>query len=290
MRGRSTWLEVVPVLLLSGTSLLLTLNTVVASGLENLYRIKDSARTHRVSSTNPDPTSNYDFIRLKAGEKATICDIKGPGLITHIWFTYRVGDDKYANRNLVLRAWWDGEETPSVEVPIGDFFASGNGAYADVDSEPVQVAAEGRALNCFWPMPFAKRARWEVENQGPGFVDSFYYYFDYEELDEPPRPLATFHCQYHQEYPLVEGVDYLFADIRGRGQYVGTVLSWWSIEDGWPGEGDDRFYIDGEEAPSITGTGTEDYFNSAWGFRVVNRGSYGVTVWDGTEEGFRCTA
>ena len=113
----------------------------------------------------------------------------------------------------VLRMWWDGEETPSVEVPIGDFFAAGNGAFADVDSEPVQVGAEGHALNCYWPMHFGKSARIEVENQGPGFVDSFYYYVDYEDLKEAPKPLATFHCQYRQAYPVVDGQDYIFAEI-----------------------------------------------------------------------------
>jgi hypothetical protein len=139
-------------------------------------------------------------------------------------------------------------------------------------------------------MPFGRNARIEVENQGPGFVDSFYFYVDYEALEEAPRPLATFHCQYRQAYPVVDGEDYVFAEIVGRGQYVGTVLSWWSIEEGWPGEGDDRFYIDGEEQASIQGTGTEDYFSSSWGFREVHRGNYGVSVWDGAEEGCRCTA
>jgi len=277
-------------LLLPGTGLLLGLNAAAVASLDEAWRVRDDRHTRRVSSVNPDPNSNWDFIGLKAGEKATICDVEGPGLITHLWFTYRVRDDVYANRNVVLRMWWDGEETPSVECPIGDFFAVGNGAYADVDSEPVQVAADGRALNCYWPMPFGKRARIEVENQGPGFVDSFYYYVDYEELKEAPKPLATFHCQYRQEYPVVDGRDYVFAEIEGRGQYVGTVLSWWAIEEGWPGEGDDRFYIDGEKQASIQGTGTEDYFSSSWGFRVVHRGDYGVSIWDGADEGCRATA
>ena len=277
-------------LLLPGTGLLLSLNTAATASLEDVWRIRDDRHTRRMSSVNPDPNSNWDFIGLKAGEKATICDVEGPGIITHLWFTYRVRDDVYANRNVVLRMWWDDEEAPSVECPIGDFFAVGNGAYADVDSEPVQVAADGRALNCYWPMPFGKRARIEVENQGPGFVDSFYYYVDYEGLKEAPKPLATFHCQYRQEYPVVDGQDYVFAEIEGKGQYVGTVLSWWAIEDGWPGEGDDRFYIDGEKTASIQGTGTEDYFSTSWGFRVVHRGNYGVSLWDGADEGCRATA
>lgn len=278
------------VILFSGTSILIPLQAALTTALDDAWQFKEGRRTRRASSTNPDPNSNWDFIQLRAGENATICDLKGPGIIRHVWFTYRVRDDLYANRNIVLSMWWDDEEMPSVECPIGDFFAVGNGACADVDSEPVQVAAEGRALNCYWPMPFARRARIEVENQGTGFVDSFYYYVDYEELKEAPKPLATFHCQYRQAYPVIDGEDYIFAEIEGRGQYVGTVLSWWSVEEGWPGEGDDRFYIDGESVASIQGTGTEDYFGSSWGFRVVNRGSYGVSVWDGAGEGCRCTA
>jgi len=273
---------------LSSAGLLMSLNGAVAQDLGDLHEVKD-ARTRRASSVNPDLASNYDFIRLKSGDSATICDIEGPGLMTHIWFTLRT-DDNYANRNVVLRAWWDDEDTPSIEVPIGDFFAQGNGAYADVDSRPVQVAANGRALNCFWPMPFGKRAKWTVANEGPGYVDSFYFYCDYETLPKAPKPLATFHCQYRQEYPVVDGRDYVFADIVGRGQYVGSVLSWWSIEEGWPGEGDDRFYVDGEDEASIQGTGTEDYFSSSWGFREVTRGDFGVTTWDGTKPGDRATA
>jgi len=275
-------------LTLSGTGLLLSINSALAQDLGDLHIVKD-ARTRRVSSANPDVTSNFDFIRLRSGDTATICDVEGPGLITHIWFTYRT-DDNYANRNVVLRAWWDDEETPSIEAPIGDFFGTGNGTYADIDSRPVQVAAGGRALNCFWPMPFGKRAKFTVSNEGPGYVDSFYFYLDYEQLAKASRPLATFHCQYRQEHPVVDGRDYVFAEIKGKGQYVGSVLSWWSVEEGWPGEGDDRFYIDGEEQPSLVGTGTEDYFSSSWGFREVSRGDYGVTVWDGTEPGSRCTA
>ena len=273
---------------LSGLASSLSVSSALAANLGDVWQLKEG-RTRRVSSVNSDPNSNFDFLRLKAGDTAEVCNIEGPGVITHIWITIRADDVNY-NRHLILRVWWDDEETPSIEVPIGDFFAAGNAARADVDSTPIQVSADGKALNSFWPMPFRKRARVTVENQSAGLVDSFYYTIDYEERETLPKPLATFHGQYRQSYPVVDGQDYVFAEIEGRGQYVGTVLSWWSCEEGWPGEGDDRFYIDGEEQASIQGTGTEDYFSSAWGFRVVHRADHGVTVWDGTEEGSRCTA
>lgn len=273
---------------LSGITSSLSVGAAVAANLGDVWQLQDR-RTRRVSSVNPDPNSNFDFLRLKAGETAELCDIEGPGVITHLWFTIRADDISY-NRHLILRVWWDDEETPSIEVPIGDFFAAGNAARADVDSTPVQVSSDGRALNSFWPLPFRKRARITIENQSAGLVDSFYYYIDYEEREALPEPLATFHAQYRQAYPVVDGEDYVFAEIEGRGQYVGTILSWWSVEEGWPGEGDDRFYIDGEEKASIQGTGTEDYFSSAWGFRLVNRADHGVTVWDGRGEGSTCTA
>jgi hypothetical protein len=161
---------------------------------------------------------------------------------------------------------------------------------ANVDSLAVQTSSEGRALNCFWPMPFGRRARLTVENQSSGRIGALYYYIDYDNVPRLPRPLAKFHAQYRQAYPVVEGEDYVFAEIEGRGHYVGTVLSWWDVEPGWPGEGDDRFYVDGEPVASIRGTGTEDYFSDAWGFRQFTELEHGVTVWDGRAEGSRCTA
>ncbi len=258
-----------------------------AQSLGGLWRLGEG-RSRRVSSSNLDPKSNYDFLTLKPGDTAELADIEGPGIIRHIWFTIDA-EDKNRSRHLILRAWWDGEETPSVEVPLGDFFAVGNGMKAVVDSLAVQTSSEGRALNCFWPMPFARRARLTVENQSAGNVGALYYYIDYESVPRLPRPYTTFHVQYRQAYPVVEGEDYVFAEIRGRGHYVGTVLSWWACEEGWPGEGDDRFYVDGEEVASIQGTGTEDYFSDAWGFRPFTELEHGVTVWEGTNEGSRCS-
>lgn len=261
---------------------------VRAQSLSGLWRLQEG-RSRRASSVNPDPNSNRDCLTLQPGETAQLADLEGPGIIRHIWFTIDA-EDYYYPRHLILRAWWDNEATPSVEVPLGDFFAAGHGLRATVDSLAVQVSSEGRALNCFWPMPFRRRARLSVENQSSGAVWALYYYIDYETVSTLPKPLATFHAQYRQAYPVRDGQDYVFAEIRGRGHYVGTVLSWWAVEPGWPGEGDDRFYVDGEEKASIQGTGTEDYFSDAWGFRPFSELEHGVTVWEGTEEGSRCTA
>ncbi|MFQ6130442.1 MAG: glycoside hydrolase family 172 protein [Armatimonadota bacterium] len=260
----------------------------IAQSLAELWQLQEG-RSRRVSSVNADPSSNRDFLTLQPGDTGDLADLEGPGIIRHIWFTIDAEDSHYP-RHLILRAWWDDEATPSIEVPLGDFFAVGNGMRANVNSLAVQTSSEGRALNCFWPMPFARRARLTLENQSSGVVWALYYYIDYDTVPELPQPLATFHAQYRQAYPVVDGQDYVFAEIQGRGHYVGTVLSWWDVERGWPGEGDDRFYVDGEAQASIQGTGTEDYFSDAWGFRKFTELEHGVTVWEGTEEGSRCTA
>jgi len=195
---------------------------VEGRSLADLWRLQPG-RSHRASSAHPDPNSNADRLRLQPGETAVLADIEGPGIIRHIWFTIDAEDFNYP-RHLILRAWWDNEATPSMEVPLGDFFAVGNGMRANVDSLAVQTSSEGRALNCFWPMPFRRRARLTVENQSSGIVRALYYYIDYDRVPKLPRPQAKFHAQYRQAYPVVDGEDYVFAEIHGRGHYVGTVL------------------------------------------------------------------
>ncbi len=257
--------------------------------LGTLY-LPRSGRSARASSSNPDWNSNRDFLSLEPAEEAEIADLKGPGIIQHIWLTIDCPDPYYP-RHLTLRAWWDGEPEPSIEVPLGDFFAVGHGMDALVNSVPVQVSSNGRARNCYWPMPFRQSARLTVTNDGPAPVYALYYYVDWLQLEAPlPDNVRTFHAQYRQRYPRPEGEDYVLAEINGAGHYVGTVMSIYSAEVGWPGEGDDRFYIDGEQEPSIRGTGTEDYFSDAWGFRRFTSPFYGVPVWEGTGEQCRTTA
>lgn len=199
---------------------------------------------------------------LAAGETRDMALIKGPGAITHIWVTIASRDELHL-RNLVIRMYWDGEKTPSVETPIGDFFGLGFAKYYHYSSLPIQIGTNN-ALNCFWRMPFAEGARVTVTNDGPIPVDAFYYYVDYQTYDAPPADALRFHAQYRQEYPCSEGENYTLLDATGRGHYVGVNQSIHNRADGWWGEGDDMIYVDGEEFPSLHGTGSEDYYCGAW--------------------------
>lgn len=231
---------------------------------------------------------NADARPIPPGQALTIADLKGPGRIAHIWFTIAAEDPLYP-RSMVLRIYWDGEQEPSVEAPIGDFFAMGHGVKQNLTSLPVAISSDGRAYNCYWPMPFRKSARITVTNDADKPVHALYYQVDWQKLPSLPAGTPYFHAQYRQETPCGPD-DYLLLDTVGKGHYVGTVLSVWHRENSWFGEGDDRFYIDGETTPSINGTGTEDYFNDAWGFRELNRPYYGVSLWEGYEIGNRGTA
>jgi hypothetical protein len=184
---------------------------------------------------------------------------------------------------LSIRIYWDGRKEPGVEAPLGDFFAVGQGKPAVVESFPVQVSPTG-ALVCFWRMPFAKSAKIVIRNDNPDRGTGLYWQIDWVQVDKLPKDVGYFHAKYRQEYPAKPG-DYVFADIEGRGQYVGTVMSVTNAQPGWFGEGDDFFYIDGEEAPSLQGTGSEDYFNDAWGFRERASHWFGSPRWQGYGEG-----
>jgi hypothetical protein len=206
-------------------------------------------------------------------------DLAGPGIIRHLWTTTVQSEVGYP-RLLVLRAYWDGEEHPSVECPLGDFFAVGHGLDRPFSSAPVSVSSHGRARNCYWPMPFAKSARVTLTNEGREPVHGLFWYLDWEATPGLGRDLGYFHAQYRQEHPAQMGRNYLIADIQGRGHYVGTVLNVRQRQPGWWGEGDDFFFIDGETEPSLRGTGSEDYFCDAWGLRPFAYPYYGVTVFE----------
>ncbi len=177
-----------------------------------------------------------------------------------------------------------------MECPLGDFFGLGHGWDVSFDSLPVRVTANGRARNAYWVMPFRKSARITVTNEGRVRVRSFYYYVDWRKLPSLPPNTAYFHAMYRQEFPTVMGRNYLIADIEGRGHYVGTVLSCRQLSKWWWGEGDDFFFIDGEREPSLRGTGTEDYFCDAWGFRQHSGPFYGVPLMEGDHVGARSGA
>ncbi len=244
----------------------------------------------RASSSAADwAVSNADARPIQPGETLVLADLKGPGTISHIWNT--ISSKEYCvSKQLVLRMYWDDEKNPSVVSPLGDFFGVGHGMDVDFDSTPVRVSAGGRARNCYWPMPFRKSARITVTNEGRQPVSAFYYCVDWIQLPSLAKDTPYFHASYRQEHPCVSGQRYLVADIQGRGHYVGTVLNCRQHERGWMGEGDDFFFLDGEKEPSLRGTGTEDYFCDAWGFRESAGPFYGVTVYEGSELQDRTTA
>jgi hypothetical protein len=165
----------------------------------------------------------------------------------------------------------------------------GHGVDRTVHSLPIQVSSEGRARNSYWPMPFRKSARITITNDSDQHVESVYWYIDWQKLPSLPEDTMYFHAQYRQEYPAKAGQNYLIFDGEGDGIYVGTVYSGQMREKSWFGEGDDFFYIDGAEEPQLKGTGTEDYFNDAWGFREIEHPFYGITLWEGYEPGDRGT-
>jgi len=297
------------------------------SPLGGLPRIRN-VRTLRVSSWDTTGGNN-DYQRIQPGETLTLAEIQGAGCINHIWCTHLSTESHYL-RKLVLRMWWDGEELPSVEAPLGDFFGIGHALMTPFSSLPLQMSpAEGRAFNCFFPMPFGSGARLSLTNEGDTPVQ-FYYYVDYELHDSAQPDMGRFHAQWHRENPCkgisdegmsntdfefggenIGGADnYLILEAEGQGHYVGCNLNIHNLRTGealawpegltwplrmeeaagateavfgcfnWYGEGDDMIFIDGEAwPPSLHGTGTEDYFNTAYCPAVKYDAPYhGITI------------
>ena len=253
--------------------------------LSSIAHIVD-ARSRRISSYDRSG-GNSDFISIDPGEEKAIAEMSGAGIVKHIWITIST-QDPMARRNLVLRAYWDGQEHPSIESPIGDFFGQGWGQKYNFISLPLAAAPkEGNALVCYFPMPYGKGARITVENQSDIPTSHFYYYVDFEEHPSIPDDMGRFHAWYNQELTKPEsengdsenewGVlgetkpnpsdsnNYLFCAPEGKGHFVGVNYFVNSPSPIWYGEGDDMFLVDGEPWPgSAHGTGTEDYFNQSW--------------------------
>ena len=229
---------------------------------------------------------NDDFFKIAPGGTLTILDESGPAIITHVWIALGASE-RYHLKKLVLRMYWDDETSASVEAPLGDFFGLGLGDYFQFESIPLVVAPD-KALNCFFPMPFRKRARITITNEGKEDVDSFYFNIDYQALNKDlPADTMYFHAQYRQATPAkgwtnqwesndtpavtakknLDGENnYVWLEASGQGHFVGVTMSILQNQDGWWGEGDDMFFVDGEKHPSINGTGSEDYFLGAWDF------------------------
>jgi hypothetical protein len=207
-------------------------------------------------------------IKIEAGECRVLADIDGPGAIQQIWMT-----PTGRWRDAILRIYWDDQEQPSVECPLGDFFASGWNQYAQVTSLAVCVNP-GRAFNCYWEMPFRGRCRVTLTNIAPESM-VLYYQINYA-LTEVPEDAAYFHAQFRRVNPLPYGEVYTLLDgVRGQGQYVGTYLAWGVNNTGWWGEGEIKFFLDGDgEFPTICGTGTEDYFCGSYNFENSDTKQY----------------
>lgn len=216
-------------------------------------------------------------IRIEAGEERVIADIEGPGAIQQIWMT-----PTGAWRTTIIRIYWDDQELPSVECPVGDFFACGWQKYAHVSSLAVCVNP-GSAFNCYWEMPFRKRCRITMTNVGFDAM-VLYYQINYT-LTDVPEDAAYFHAQFRRANPLPYKEDFTLLDgVRGKGHYVGTYMAWQVNHNGWWGEGEIKFFLDGDgEYPTICGTGTEDYFCGSYDFDTEQISRYGVKTIEYTE-------
>lgn len=215
-------------------------------------------------------------VPISPGETLVLANIEGQGLIQHMWMTL---DEKHI-RDVVIRMYWDNESDPSVEVPIGDFFLNGHGLRYPVTSIPMHVCPTG-GYNCYLPLPFYKNAIITVENQGEQMVQGIFYQINYA-LGKIPPNLGLFHAQWRIGMTKREHPEFTLLDnIQGNGQYIGTHIAWSQFSDGWWGEGEIKFFIDGDDQyPTICGTGTEDYFGGAWCFKDTYSGPYlGYPLW-----------
>ena len=214
---------------------------------------------------------------IKKKTSFTLAEIDGPGAIQHIWMT-PTGNWRFS----IIRIYWDDEKTPSVEAPVGDFFCMGWGKYAPLQSLAITVNP-GSAFNCYWTMPFRKKCRITMEN-----IDEedmyLYYQVDYT-LTEVPSDAAYFHAQFRRVNPLPYKTDYTILDsVQGKGQYVGTYLAYGAHSNGWWGEGEIKFFMDGDtKYPTICGTGTEDYFCGSYDFDTRKKNEAGVETVNYTE-------
>jgi len=283
-----TMKQLLTVLICMLTTFLLAQNPL-ATDLNNLYRVTN-AKTRSISPENftgekgkagmakigegsaSDAARDLGqgwkvspFVHIKANTTFTLAEIDGPGAIQHIWMT-PTGHWRYS----ILRFYWDDEKEPSVEVPVADFFAAEGGKFYPVTSLAVCVNP-GSAFNSYWVMPFRKKCRITMENIGDADM-TLYYQIDYT-LAEVPADAGYFHAQFRREHPLPYKEVYTLIDgIKGKGQYVGTYMLWQANSRGWWGEGEIKFFMDGDqEFPTIAGTGTEDYFCGSYNFTQRNQ-------------------
>ena len=235
---------------------------------ENPAGGKGTAAT-AASALGPSRKGSPCIQTVKAGESVTLMDVDGPGVIRHIWMTVTGRTSPTGPnvlRNLILEFYWDGEETPSVQCPVGDFFCCGHAQACRVNSMPV-VVVPNRGFNCYFSMPF-EHARIVLRNDHNEDVPAFFYQIDYTEYDALPAGTMRFHAQWRRERVTELARDYVVLDgVHGRGAYIGTYLALTALESRWWGEGEVKMYIDGDDQyPTWCSTGAEDYFGGAWSF------------------------
>ncbi|NWG13935.1 MAG: DUF2961 domain-containing protein [Acidobacteria bacterium] len=256
------------------------------------------AQVHRsLKQSSHDTTGgNRDFWPIKAGATQELFNQRGPGVITHIWFTISAQSPTHL-KELVLRAYWDSNSRPSVETPVGDFFGLNLGDYVVYESQYL-ACSPGRSLNCYFAMPFRQSARMTVTNEGSRDVGAFYSNIDFLTLDSLPAEALYFHAQYRQAVPNAPVRDaegrampnpegkqnYVYCETHGRGHLMGVTLGVVQNSEGWMGEGDDMIFVDDESRPVIIGTGSEDYFLGSWNFggregaRAFSHRQYGAPL------------
>lgn len=254
--------------------------------LFDLTKIRSDVVSKRVSSYDVNGGNVDCFVDIKDGDKVTLCDIKGSGIINHIWFTINPLPNEISRNDIILRMYWDGKQYPSVESPIGPFFGQGWNEQYNYASLPLAVGpTNGTGLVSYFAMPFSEGAKIEIENQSGVTIKNFYFYIDYVEMEKLSEDIGRFHAWYNHEVTDAQEFgenewavlgwetwgankdgkeNYVFADIKGKGHFVGVNYYVNNPSPMWYGEGDDMWFIDGETTASMIGTGTEDFFNTSW--------------------------
>ena len=252
--------------------------------LFQLSKIQRDVKSKQVSSFDKTGGNADCLVKIKDGATATLMDVRGAGVIKHIWITIAPMANELSRNDIILRMYWDGNSFPSVESPIGPFFGNGWNETYNFVSVPLSIApGAGKSYVCYFSMPFSKGARIEIENQTGREISNFYYNINYVEMKQLPESSGRFHAWYNHEiteaHPDGEnewgllgepgknkyGTDnYVFADIKGKGHFIGVNYYINCPTTMWYGEGDEMVFIDGDSLPTFNGTGTEDFFNTSW--------------------------
>lgn len=271
----------IPVLLMFAGSLFSQGN---GSEMQRLSQIRNGVKSRQVSSYDRTGANRDCLEKIKDGARVTLMEVTGAGTITRIWITIAPEGDKLSRNDIIIRMFWDGNSFPSVESPLGSFFGNGWTESYNFVTVPLSVApGAGKSYVCYFAMPYANGARIEIENQTGREISNFYYNINYDEMQRLPADAGRFHAWYNHEVtdalpdgenewamlgqqgPNLNGKgNYLFADIQGRGEFVGVNYYINCPTTMWYGEGDEMVFIDGDTLPTFNGTGTEDFFNTSW--------------------------